>query len=423
MNAFTIICVAAFVLSLMSVSSGIHKPLSVHDHNTSNGVHIVSINIRCLLAHIVELEAFLKLHRPRVVLLQETWLKKSYESISISAYIEVSQRDRKSSDNRKGIVTFQRHDFNCLVHIRNCNKEERSYHFMRLGLETILVANWYRPGATVHDGFTKLYDEIRDHYKDISGVIISGDLNVHHRKWLKFSNDNTTVGADLKAFSDYFGLWQLVREPTRNQYLLDLVLSDVQGGSTTVLKCITDHKAVLLKLPIAPVLETSFEREVWHLKGASWSKLQAALAEFDWKLNEGTAEEALLFFLENLWYHLVLHIPRRKICSVKRSHPWLNDRSMAAIQRKNDAEGSEQFDSERAKCMQVLGEEKARYVDELKTKIANLPKSSKAWWRLNRELLHRKAKLSSIPTLKEDNTWISDPKAKADSFACTFVSK
>ena len=70
----------------------------------------------------------------------------------------------------------------------------------------------------------------------------------------------------MKSFSDYFGLWQAVREPTRKEYLLDLVLTDIQGTSTTVLGCISDHKAVSAKLPIAAVLEASVEREVWHLK-------------------------------------------------------------------------------------------------------------------------------------------------------------
>ena len=252
-----------------------HKPLSVHVDTSSKDVHIISINIRCLLSHKDELEAFLKLHQPHVVLIQETWLNESYESISVSGYRIVSRRDRKPSDNSYfatrcgGILTLQRDDFNCLVHIKNCEDEERSYDFLRLGMETILVANWYRPGAIVHDGFAKLHDEIRDHYQDISGIVVAGDLNVHHRKWLRFSNDNTTVGADLKAFSDYFGLWQAVREPTRKEYLLDLVLTDVQGSSTTVLNYIADHKGVSIKLPIAAVLETSVEREVWHLKGAS----------------------------------------------------------------------------------------------------------------------------------------------------------
>ena len=122
------------------------------------------------LVYIDELEAFLKLHRPHVVMLQETWLNASYESVTISGYTVSSRRDRKISENRGGILTLHREDFNCLVHIKNCDEEERSYHFMRLGLETILVANWSRPGATDHDGFSKLHEEIRVYYQDLSGI-------------------------------------------------------------------------------------------------------------------------------------------------------------------------------------------------------------------------------------------------------------
>ena len=119
-------------------------------------------------SHKDEVEAFLKLHQSHVILIQETWLNESYESMSVSGYIVVSRRGRKASDNRGTILSLQREDFNRLVHIENCEEEERSNHFLRVGMETILVANWHRPGATVHDGLTKLYDEIRNHRQDIS---------------------------------------------------------------------------------------------------------------------------------------------------------------------------------------------------------------------------------------------------------------
>ena len=73
--------------------------------------------------------------------------------------------------------------------------------------------------------------------------------------------------------------------------------------------------------------------------------------------------------------------------------------------------------------MHVLGEEKASYVQKLKLKLSTLPKCSKEWWRINRELLNRKGKLSSIPTLRENDKWLSDSKEKADAFARTFASK
>ena len=113
------------------------------------------------------------------------------------------------------------------MHIRNSEDEERSWHFLRLGVDTILVANWYRPDATIHTTCANLYTEMNEFFHEISGIVIAGDLNIHHKKWLRYSNANTEVGADLKTFCDFHGLRQIVQEPTRGEYLLDLACPDV----------------------------------------------------------------------------------------------------------------------------------------------------------------------------------------------------
>ena len=47
---------------------------------------IFVLNIQCLRAHMVELEYHLELHKPHIVLLQETWLDASTESVTIANY-------------------------------------------------------------------------------------------------------------------------------------------------------------------------------------------------------------------------------------------------------------------------------------------------------------------------------------------------
>ena len=96
----------------------------------------------------------------------------------ISNYNVVSRRDRKKFANRGGILILQRDDFNALVHIKDCDEEERSWHFLNLGIETFLIANWYRPGASTHDGFVRLYAEVSEHFQQCSGILIAGDLNI-----------------------------------------------------------------------------------------------------------------------------------------------------------------------------------------------------------------------------------------------------
>ena len=78
---------------------------------------------------------------------------------------------------------------------------------------------------------------------------------------------------------------------------------------------------------------------------ADWPNLKRELQHYDWQpLKHGSAEDALTFFLEVLWLHLVKYIPRRELDIVKRSHPWLNVRSKKALQEKADAEGTLNFE-------------------------------------------------------------------------------
>ena len=63
----------------------------------------------------------------------------------------------------------------------------------------------------------------------------------------------------MKAFCDFHGLFQVVREPTRNEYLLDLAITDITGSSAVVLPRIADHNMVRLDLALPEVTEVSVE--------------------------------------------------------------------------------------------------------------------------------------------------------------------
>ena len=226
-------------------------------------------------------------------------------------------------------------------------------------------------------------------------MFVAGDLNIHHKKLLKYSNANTETGTQLKAVFDHFGMWQAVHEPTRNEYLLDLVRTDIQNAKTTITPAISDHKGVMTKLPFAEVLEASVEREVWNLSRARWDELKKALSCFNWgRLRDGTAEDALLFFMEILWHHLVKFIPRRRITTKKRSHPWLDGKCIGATHRQNLAEGGDThtYKVESDRCAKIFIDAKTKYVNDLKEELAGPPKCSKKLWTVKRELLNRKGK-------------------------------
>ena len=124
----------------------------------------------------------------------------------------------------------------------------------------------------------------------------------------------------------------------------------------------------------------------WKLDEANWDDLEKQLQNIDWQvLSQGTAQDALTYFLEMLGLCLQKHIPYRKTIQKKSSHPWINSRCEAAIASKNAAEGTSDFEDKRLKCAKVLAEEYQKYLVLLREKIATLPRWSKQWWKLNRQ--------------------------------------
>ena len=79
---------------------------------------------------------------------------------------------------------------------------------------------------------------------------------------------NTPEGKALQRTCEELGLRQQVREPTRkeettgNEYLLDLVLTDLEDVKCTVEAGVADHKLVVATLKLAVPVEETVQRIV-----------------------------------------------------------------------------------------------------------------------------------------------------------------
>jgi hypothetical protein len=73
---------------------------------------------------------------------------------------------------------------------------------------------------------------------------------------------------------------------------------------------------------------------------------------------------------------------------------------MRAIREKCSAIGTPEFQQKESECSEVLTAAFRDYQHDLRIRIASLPRSSKQWWKLNRELLNRKTKSSTISPIK-----------------------
>ena len=395
------------------------------DSNNLQHLSIYSINIQCFLAREAVLYHYLSIHRPSFVCIQESWLDASYQEVALPGYHMLSRRDRADNANRGGVIVFVRIDIaDHAVLIHKSENSERCWHYIHLDLCIIAFANWYRPPASGCDSISELRSELSNLCEDTLGILIVGDINIHHRKWLRHSNANTPEGEALQELCQDFGLKQCVDQPTRGEYLLDLVLSDMVCN-TVVLPKVADHCATLTKLKFPTPRKIEIQREVWHYKGAAWQNLKCALNKMDWdKLKHGSVNSAVDYFVDLLYELCRAFIPHGVVPVKKQTHPWLTDECRAAIDRKHSSEGTETFEQSRDACSAVLKEAYREYIQELKNKIATLPKSDKRWWTLNRQLLNKQAKIGSIAPLRDsEGVWHTSDKDKADLLAQTFTSK
>ena len=76
-----------------------------------------------------------------------------------------------------------------------------------------------------------------------------------------------------KQVCDEAGLTQKVTKPSKDEHLLDLVLTDIPGTTTQVSAGIADHKIVTAELKFKVPEQVTLTRMVWQFAKADWDMM------------------------------------------------------------------------------------------------------------------------------------------------------
>ena len=372
-----------------------------------------------------ELEQRLSESRPLIVCLRETWLDDSVSSLCISGYKPISRRDRE--DGYGGVFIFVREDVEFVVPL--CVGVDAEIQCVRSMPHVVRCCFAIgRPPGAGEAAIIEFKFVLEQHVPEHVGVVVVGDLKIHHHAWLRFSSGRCTrEGRHVKLICDNFCLSQLVREPTRQDNLLDVVFTDMPAmSSVKVLPPIADHCVVSAVFDIHTMATAPIQRSVWHWKSARWNDLRRALQDCNWDSVFASEDpnEIAERITEMILTQAHKHIKFNAAILQKRSHPWLTKRVQEAIRIKCEAYGSVSFAAAARTCQDIVAEEFKTYQRKLREQLANLPRGSKRWWRVSQKLLDKKASLSSISPLKaSDGRWLLDPIDKANELADTFMNK
>ena len=240
-----------------------------------------------------------------------------------------------------------------------------------------MIGCWYRPPAPGEvNSIRSFKEEAQLHATNavgcVLGCVVLGDLNIHHRKWLKCSNRNSLEGHELCAVCKELGMTQLVHEPTRGA---DLVLSSFSGVNTGVLPMIADNKPVTATLKLSVPSHVVSGRKVWRYGQADWERLHDSLADTCW---DHIADQSATAAAK--W------IPLSTFSTIKSSHPWLNDRTIALVDAKRTAEGTPLEKEVTLACSAGLAAAYHDYTARTAQKMRCIKPSSKLWWKKPRKL-------------------------------------
>ena len=76
---------------------------------------------------------------------------------------------------------YARLGFNCVVHVSDSPDAERTCYFLHADCGIILVGNMYRPPDATPIVIESLWDEFGPFFDKVAGVVLLGDLNIHHK--------------------------------------------------------------------------------------------------------------------------------------------------------------------------------------------------------------------------------------------------
>ena len=401
---------------------------SEHPMLDGTAFSIFFVNIRGLLSHLAELTAALRILEvlPGLVCLNETFLDTSVEDITLESYELVARRDRDDGRKCGGVAVFVHESVKSRVTLLSKSAtSERVWLVLHADVGPFLIGVWYRPPEPGETGTIKsLEDEWGMHSKESLGTILVGDMNVHHRSWLRHSSRNSVEGEALRTFCDSVGLRQIVKVPTRGEHLLDLLITDLDETKCKVIPKIADHSGLLATLPLPVPKSEILTRTVWQFRDADWDGLKGALTEQSWTwLEHVDAHEGAQRLTELILGHARRYIPQRCVKERKTTHPWVNDRVIELVRLKREAEGSEHEAVCRDRCSAGILEEYGKYVIRERAALKDMPQCSKPWWSKSRRLMQKKGIVSSIPALRDSGKWVLDACAKADLFVATLSGK
>ena len=272
----------------------INQLLEEHPTLNTSKIHEISL-------HIYE-------NSPDIVILNETWLKKSIldnEIIPTDIY-KVERLDRspathppdpndpgKFRKNGGGILLGIKHNIDIVSKIIpvKCKAEILSIELTHKNGHKTIISSFYRVGTLGienHKAVENYITKIRRR-RNVKSIFIIGDMNLPNVNWNDFVSSNSVEQLFLDTFGN-LSFEQLINVPTHIKgNILDYLVTDSPDRIKNLVVhndksiCSSDHYAIEFNLSLDARRKKSAKRSLYNFKRANWQALNSDFSKVDWQ--------------------------------------------------------------------------------------------------------------------------------------------
>ncbi len=417
------------------------KPKSSEKKTVKTKIKLLQLNFQSISNKTAELEMVIDQYDPDIIQGTETWLNESISTSEIFPDGYIVYRLDRNKDGHGGVLLAHKPDI-IVTERRDLSTGDSEIMWHQLELQkrrSVIIGTVYKPK---HDDVKTLIDLDLDLRKiqsilPYSDIIIGGDFNQPNIDWS--TSDTipnhwacTKTAQALINISAEFGLDQLVHEPTRQQNILDLILTNNQTvfDAVSVEPGISDHSIVTTSVSLQPKYKKRAKRKIFVRRKADLEGIKEHMQNFKnhyfERLSDGSVQDKWNGIQKALTDAMDKHVPT-KYSSNRRNVPWFTRthrrlcRKKQRLYNKAKNSGKEEdwkaFQSFRRQTKAALNKARRDYVsDHLEEQLKSNPK---CLWTYIKKI---KKEDTGIADLHVNNRNIRDAKGKAEALGDQFAS-
>ena len=340
------------------------RPLTVFYNNVQgliNANELGSNSPPLNMTKIHELHGYIFTHKPDIIILNETWLKKSildteilpdvYKTIRVDRSGETHPWDpgnpKKFRKNGGGVLIAHRNDIeieSTRVGVIKVQAEILTLNLKLPSDKKLTLSTLYRVGNLGIDNFeaVKKYFTTLASKKKLNKHVLIGDFNFPEIKW-----PDPLTSVDLhKKFLDFLMVdlahSQLITESThKSGNTLDLLFTNIPEiiKNISVLgrneACLSDHSGITFEIKIDVSLKKTVKRKVFNYSKANWKDLNFDLKRIDWVTLIGSCDPHVSWIIfKNILNALSeKHIPKMSLTNQFQA-PWYDSECDKLLRKK-----------------------------------------------------------------------------------------